>query len=158
METTGRVVSAFLKHRPTSIKVDVVGIGAGVVDRLREMGYPVVGIESAARARDAHKFTNLKAEIWDGFAQLMRQGLVALPPDDVLAGQLAAIKYKYASSGQLQIESKDDLKKRVGYSPDRADALVYAFADLRGTSLSEIEQPMQDSRWTDWQDGSRWRV
>lgn len=158
METTGRVIAAYKSHSAQSIKVDVVGIGAGVVDRLRELGYPVVGIESGGRAREADKYINLRAEMWSGFADLMRQGLVGLPPDDVLAGQLAAIKYQYRSSGQMQIESKEDLKKRVGYSPDRGDAVVYAFADLRSVPLSAIEQPAEESRWTDWEDGSRWRT
>jgi hypothetical protein len=52
---------------------------------------------------------------------------VALPPDDKLTGDLAAPRYKQASGGRLQVESKDDIKKRLGRSTDHGDAVVMAF-------------------------------
>lgn len=55
---------------------------------------------------------------------------IALPPDDELLSELASVKYKVDARGAIQIESKDEMRKRLGHSPDRADAVVLAFANL----------------------------
>jgi phage terminase large subunit len=161
MEVAGAVANAAAEYGPTSIKVDAVGIGAGVADRLRELSLPAIDIQSGARADDNKRYINKRAEMWDALAILLRSGDVTLPPDEALAGQLAAVKFIYDSTGRMQLESKADLKKRTGYSPDRADAVVYAFAKGETASLGTFEQPMKDggSLWTDRETTrSRWRV
>ena len=106
------------------IVVDVCGIGAGIVDRLIEMGDNVLAIDNASKSSEPEKYYNLRSEIWckaaDGFADGDVQ-LVNIEPK--LKGQLTTPTYEYRD-GRILIESKADIKKRLGNSPDRADAYV----------------------------------
>jgi hypothetical protein len=130
-ETTGHVVQAAREHLPAEIRVDGAGVGGGVVDQLAEMGWPVVDMQAGARAVDSEHYLNARAEWFWRLRERLESGEIDIDPtDDVLASQLAALQYKFTSRGQIQIESKDDMRKRGMPSPDRADALVLAFADL----------------------------
>ena len=130
-ETTGRVIAALRETGASLAKVDGVGVGGGVVDQLAELGYPVADMQAGARPNDPDTFVNARAEWYWGLRQRFEVGDIDIDPDDAeLAAQLAQIKYKYTSRGQLQIESKDDMKKRGLSSPDRADALMLAFAPI----------------------------
>lgn len=133
METAGRVIVSYreVKPTPTQIRVDGVGVGGGVVDRLAEQGFPVLDMQAGAQAMDPALFKNARAEWYWGLRQLFEDGLVDIDPDDdELAAQLQAIKYMYTSRGQLQIESKDDMRKRGMPSPDRADTMMLAMAKV----------------------------
>jgi hypothetical protein len=127
METTGRIVRLSSSYGPERINVDEVGLGGGVVDRLRELGLPVHGVNAGAASSDPERYVNLRAEMWWTLAERFREGAIDLPPDEVLAGQLTAVRYKYDSRGRLQIESKDESRKRGVSSPDRAEALMHAY-------------------------------
>jgi len=124
METVGKV-RRLLMARPNAIaNIDVIGIGAGVFDRLVEMAdiaHRVNGINSAQAAMDKEQYKNLRAEGWDLAKEWLKTGI--LKPDEDWY-QLAKPKYKIVSSGQMQLESKEDLKKRNVNSPDVADAFV----------------------------------
>ena len=134
MATTGQV-AAILEGTGATAVVDVIGVGAGVVDRLRELGHRVIGFNSSERSdatdvsRELH-FLNQRAAAWWRMRELLDPALgaeVALPDDDQLIGDLTAPRWWVNSSGRIQIESKDDLRKRLGRSTDTADAVVYAF-------------------------------
>ena len=130
-ETTGRVIAALRETHAVLAKVDGVGVGGGVVDQLAEFGHPVADMQAGQRAVDPETFFNARAEWYWGLRQRFEDGDIDLDPaDEELAAQLAQIKYKYKSRGQLLIESKDDMKKRGLSSPDRADALMLAFAPV----------------------------
>lgn len=130
-ETTGRVIAAMRETHAVLAKVDGVGVGGGVVDQLVEHGWAVADMQAGQRALDPETFLNARAEWYWGLRQRFEAGDIDLDPDDgELAAQLSQIKYKYTSRGQLQIESKDDMKKRGLSSPDRADALMLAFAHV----------------------------
>jgi len=139
METTGWVIAEHREVGASKIKVDVIGIGAGVVDRLKEQGYPVVGINVAEAASDTEKFANLRSELWWNLRELLDPNPkinpepVALPPDDELLADLSGVKYKIDSRGRIQVEPKEEMKKRLGRSPDRGDAVVLAFAPDKNT-------------------------
>lgn len=115
------------KERPELICVDVIGIGAGVVDRLRELRLPVMGINVSESAAMKEEYHLLRTELWflarDWFAK--RDCKI---DDKTLAKELVAVQYDYTSSGKLIAESKDDMKKRGVRSPDIADAFVLTFA------------------------------
>jgi len=128
MALCGAVIHALGETGATMVKVDVIGVGAGVYDRCREQGKPVAPINVAEAPRDTERFANLRAELYWNLRELLRDGQMALPPDDDLAGQLASIKYKFDSRGRILIESKEDMRKRGLSSPDHADALALAFA------------------------------
>ena len=131
MQLAGRVVDA---HRhwsparpPDRIVVDEIGVGAGVVDRLKELDLPVTGINVGRPARQRTLFANLRAEGYWRLRELFSQSQVAIPNDPELAGQLSSLRYSYNSRGQLIIESKDDARARGIPSPDKADAMMLAF-------------------------------
>lgn len=109
--------------------VDGVGLGGGVVDILAESGMPVEDLQSGAGATDPSRFKNARAEWYWGLRTLFQDGRIDIDPaDDELAAQLAAIRYDLDSHGRIVIESKDDMKARGMHSPDRADALMFAYA------------------------------
>ena len=109
------------------IVVDEVGVGAGVVDRLKELGLPVTGINVGRPARQRAQFANLRAEGYWRLYDLFSQGHISIPNDPELVGQLASLRYSYNSRGQLIIEGKDDARARGIPSPDKADAMMLAF-------------------------------
>lgn len=143
-ETTGLTKRAADEYGTRVLKVDEIGIGRGVVDRLEEEGFDNVGVNVSERSNDPERFHNLRAELWWNLRERLDPDTtrnpdpLALPPDDELLAELAAVKYKLTSRGQVQIESKEDMKKRLGRSPDRADAVVLALAphDRSGFALS----------------------
>lgn len=128
-ETTGRVIDVAREKVAGQIRVDGVGVGGGVVDQLAELGWPVLDLQAGARALDPERFINARAEWYWGLRQRFEQGDIDLDPDDDdLAAQLGALRFKHTSRGQVQIESKDDMRRRGMPSPDRADALMLAYA------------------------------
>ena len=131
MQLAGRVVDAHrhwsLARPPDRIVVDEIGVGAGVVDRLKELKLPVTGINVGRPARQRTLFANLRAEGYWRLRELFSQSQLAIPNDPELAGQLSSLRYSYNSRGQLIIESKDDARARGIPSPDKADAMMLAF-------------------------------
>lgn len=133
--------AVFCKQREVGgclVVVDGTGVGGGVADRLREMGCNVLGIESAAADKEPAKFINRRAGMWWRAGQAFAEGAVALTdPSEELAGQLTVPTYSFASAGRIKVESKDDIKARLGRSPDHADAYVMGldcleYAEPRG--------------------------
>lgn len=130
-ETTGRAINTKAMHGVHEVRVEGVGVGAGVVDELLESGHDVVDMQPGAPARDAEHFANARAEWWWGIRQLFEDGDIDIDPlDDELASQLGAMRYTFTARGQIKIESKEDMRKRGLPSPDRADSLMLALADV----------------------------
>jgi hypothetical protein len=127
MEIVGRVVEQIERHGIRAVYVDGVGIGSGVIDRLREMGQPVFEVQAAARASNPERFVNLRAELFWELRTRFMEGSIQIPNDPELAGQLLSLRYQMTSSGKVKIERKAVLKSRGMASPDRADALALAF-------------------------------
>lgn len=129
MQTVGRVRSILADFPPVSaLKVDVIGVGAGVADRLREGGYPVVDVNVSRAASAPREFASLRHELWWALREQFREGTIAGPIDDTTMGQLSSVRYRYDSShSRPVVESKDDMKKRQLRSPDRAEAMMLAF-------------------------------
>lgn len=129
MEIAGRLKRIIQTENPSKVYIDCIGIGAGVVDRLQEMGFSCVeGINVGRSANDKERFWNLRAELWSEMRDwLMQEMPVQIPDDDALHGELCSLGYKYKSGGELLIESKDDLRARGMPSPDGADCLALTF-------------------------------
>ena len=133
MAVTGLVVKAKKEKGPLkSLNVDADGMGSGVVDRLRELKHEVNEFHGGGKSNDPDRFRNLKAEIYWGFRERLVEGTLSLPNDLELKAQLTSCTYRVTSSGQLEITPKDEMKKKGLKSPDRAEAMIYAFADLGG--------------------------
>lgn len=138
METVGRAEMKRKEIRSAYAYVDEIGMGSGVVDRWREVvqtSAAIMGINVAEKARDEEQFANLRAELYWHLREAFNPKGVApleIPNDPDLIAQLSAIKYKINSAGKIQMEPKEDTKKRLGQSPDRADALMLANAHFSG--------------------------
>ncbi|MCH8116404.1 MAG: hypothetical protein IIB25_13115 [Chloroflexi bacterium] len=129
MRTTGLVVKAIAEFNPRHVRIDEIGIGAGVVDRLHELNHSIVeGINVGTRASDPEHFFNLRSELYDGLRARFEERMITIPNDEELIGQLASIRVEYTSRGQLKVEPKETMRRRSLPSPDKADALLLAFA------------------------------
>jgi hypothetical protein len=130
MTLAGLIKRIIEAESPKRVCIDSIGIGAGVVDRLHELGYTdiVIGVNVATRAEDAARYKNCRAEIWDRAREWLLQDMpIELPDSDELETDLCGIGYKHDSSDKLQLESKDDMKKRGLLSPDTAEAFILTF-------------------------------
>lgn len=126
----GTRLRGFMDHQTDLAVIDVIGVGAGVVDYARTLGLNVTAFNASRRSRRRDRsglfqFKNQRAAMW----WMMREALdptfdpvLALPPDDDLLGELTAPKWR-EMNGKIQVEAKEDLKKRLGRSTDRADAV-----------------------------------
>jgi len=135
MTTTGRV-AAILQRRGGVAVVDVIGLGGPVLDRLREQGLNAIAF-NASEASDATdrsgelRFLNRRAEAWWKLREALDpafEPVLGLPDDDELLGDLTAPRWRINSSGRIQIESKDEIRKRIGRSTDAGDAVVQVLA------------------------------
>lgn len=128
-----------------SLNIDAVGVGAGVYDRMDELadngdidyevfeisgGSSAIGEYGGKPAKD--KFVNLRAQIHWQLRDVFKPNddgtsNVHIPDDAELKKQLSEIRYKFASDKRIKIEEKEEMKKRIGMSPDKADALGYCF-------------------------------
>jgi hypothetical protein len=126
MQTASRVAEFAEREEPDTIFVDGAGVGGGVVDRLRQLGHDVIDVNGGGRATDDTAYFNLRAEMWGK----MRAWLATanLPDDSELSADLASPEYGFDARNRLQLERKEDMKKRGLASPDSADALALTFA------------------------------
>lgn len=131
MEVVGNVKQTCLELCPGAPKtvelhVDIIGLGSGVVDKLDEDGYNVLGINSSETAIDEERFINVRSEMWFAARASLdpaNPAAMSLPKDDRLAGDLSAIKILPPDSrGRFRIEPKEKTKERLGRSPDAGDS------------------------------------
>lgn len=130
MQTVGLLKIEYdnAKEKPDAIMVDVIGIGAGVVDRAKEIGLPVVAVNVAESASADHRYARLRDEIWFLGREWLERRDCKLADDDPLIGELTTPKYQVLSNGKIKVEGKDEMKKRGVASPNRADAWLLTFA------------------------------
>jgi phage terminase large subunit len=140
MQTVGRVMAEYEglspSMRPSEILVDSIGVGGGVVDRLRELGAPVRGINVGEAPAMGNTYMNLRAELWFKTKGWLEDRSCKLPNDDQLLAELTSIRYGFTPGGKMKAESKDDMRKRGLKSPDLADALCLTMASDAATALS----------------------
>lgn len=137
-QTAGRAIVAWRECRVTDINVDGVGVGAGVVDTLDEDGYPVNDMQAGGGSNEPKRFVNARAEWYWNLRTMFERDEIDLDPDDEeLAAQLSSLRYVYTRRGQIQIESKDDMRKRGMPSPDRADAAMLACNEPIANGVSD---------------------
>jgi len=136
----GKVVTALNQYRSelSAVNVDKLGIGWGMYTHLKELGFPVVAINITETSTDPEQFFNSRAEFCWGFRLRLQQGQVSGLLDEKTIGQLAGMRFKQNARGQTEIESKDAAFKRGVHSPDRAEAVLLAFAE-RNRSYSALE-------------------
>lgn len=120
------------RERPSAIYVDSIGIGAGVADRLRELGLPAIDINVSESPALKNVYTKLRAELWYSAKFYFEQRNVLIPSSVALGSrlvdELVEPEAKYTSLGKNDVESKREMKARGIKSPNLADALCMTFA------------------------------
>jgi hypothetical protein len=146
MQVAGWVAELIRTEKPARVNIDVGGLGAGVVDRLLEQGYgeligsinfgssPIVPAPLDEHGKSSGGFKNRRAEMYSNLKKLL-EGRFSLPDSDALQSDLCAAAYSYDSSGKLVLESKIDIKKRLGFSPDEGDAVALCCAEPNGSPI-----------------------
>jgi len=144
MELAGRVAEAYRELLPETVIVDETGLGGGVVDRLKQLGIPVVGVNFGAQAAvDPGAYANMRAEIW-GQMRSWLQGEVDIPNMRELRDDLVGVEYGYDGKMRIQLERKDKMRERGLASPDIGDALALTFASYhraRAIAQARTVQP-----------------
>lgn len=140
METVGIVKSAWdetpIGRRPLYIFVDAIGLGAGVADRLRELGLPAISVNVSETAALSEKYERLRSELWFKGRDFLDKKDCSLAGDEDLAFELALPIFDYTSSGKLKVEEKKLTVKRTGeQSPNRADAFLLTLVNDAATAL-----------------------
>jgi hypothetical protein len=138
MQTAQHVAEAIRRERPIQTFVDGSGIGAGVVDRLRQLNFQVVDVNGGNSSMNP-RYLNKRAEMWAEMKEFII-GLCELPRDDELKKELTAVQYSFTDKGRIRLQRKEDLMDDYNFSPDRADALAMTFAyPIADFSESAIE-------------------
>ena len=128
MEVASAVAAHYWKIKPDAIIVDAGAMGAGVIDRLRQMGMPsVFEVNFGQAAIDSERYANIRAEMYFKVLEWLKRG-GAIPNDTDLKSELTVTEYKYTQAGKIILQPKEKIKELTGRSPDRADSLALTFA------------------------------
>lgn len=155
METTGHVVRELTRigivprRRSTPFQdpgrnaygrvvVDEVGVGGGLLDRLKEQGYATEGFNGGRSPKDGERFANLRAEAYWTLRAKLEAGALTLPRDEALAEELLATRWTTNSAGRTILEPKTSIRARIGRSPDRADAVSMVVERVTSGSIGGV--------------------
>lgn len=127
MDLATEAATAIERLKPDAVFVDGGGVGGGVVDRLKMLGYRVIEVQSGEKARDEEKYLNRRAELWGEMRDWLMHGCI--DNEESLIDDLTGPEYALHLKGQIKLESKDAMKKRGLASPDDGDALALTFAE-----------------------------
>jgi hypothetical protein len=134
MATVQKCVQLVAETGVRRLAVDVGGPGGGVADRLTELGYAVEAVHFGGSATEPERFKNRRAELFWKLREALERGTVALAEDDDVRADLSALRYEFAADGRIVIEGKDEVRRRLGRSPDRGDALALALSAATGAA------------------------
>jgi hypothetical protein len=138
MTVVGHVIRAIEEFRPTLTVVDEGGLGAGVLDRLKEQRYKVRGVNFGWKSSRPAMYGNKRAEIWGALKEWL--STASIPNDKHLRDDLTGPRVKPNSAGAIFLESKKEMKARGLASPDAADAIAVTFAFPIGTDDPVLNQ------------------
>lgn len=151
MQFAGRVAEAIHKYKPDGVFIDVGGLGAGVVDRLIQLNFDVIGVNFGGTA-DRHidgiaKAADKRSQMWLTMGQALATGL-GIHDGTRLEFELLSPNYTYDAENAKRLESKKDMKKRGIASPDEADALALTYAyPVEARSIIEQEEERHDDEY-----------
>jgi len=137
----GRIAEEHNRHRAMLICVDEGGIGSGVVDRLKQLRLPVVGVQfggkplGAVQLGEGVKVANRRAEMWAIMREWLSGGMI--PDDQELADDLIGVEYGFNARDEILLEKKEHMKSRGLASPDDGDGLALTFAVPAHPSFEE---------------------
>lgn len=147
-ETIARLLLHAIKVTgATRVKIDAIGIGAGLVGEMRNLrdvgahGADIIGVKVSEKATDPNMYYNLRSQIWWEVGRIAAEqrimDLSRMENADTTIAQLLEPRYKHDLRGRIQVEPKDELRKRTNRSPDDADALLLAYYTPPGTSVTD---------------------
>ncbi len=113
-------------HANVIVAIDGGGVGGGLVDRLRQLGFSPIEVQFGSKATDPRRYANKRAEIWSLMKEWLKGG--ALPKRDDIVSDLVNVEYSYTTADAILLESKQSMKARGLPSPDIADAIALTFA------------------------------
>ena len=126
MTVVGYVIEAIEEFKPTLVVIDEGGLGAGIVDRLKEQRYKITGVNFGNKAKNPIMYGNMRAQMWGDMREWLKTA--SIPNDRFLKTDLISPMMKPDSRGTIFLESKKDMKARGLASPDAADAICVTFA------------------------------
>ena len=131
------VLQAVQESGATAVKVDSIGVGFGVIGELRNLASQgkhaarIVAVNVSEKSSQPDKFKNLRAEIWweigRGLSERQGWDLSQMANADTTVAQLLEPLWEVDAQGRIFVEPKDEIRKRLGRSPDNADALLLAY-------------------------------
>lgn len=131
---------------PEKCGIDTVGLGAGVFDNMKEKGKKcreIISGKKPTKKLDSYEFQNLRSQMWWQLRENVKNKDIHIPGDDEeLLTDLTAPRYEIVGDKKIKVESKDGIKQRLGRSPDKGDAVVYANAMRSGI----LEKPKMRRR------------
>lgn len=146
MALVGYVMDEQREFGARAVFVDGTGLGAGAVDRLKQLGVPVVDVQFGSQATDKNRYYNRRTQIWADMADWVK-GDVDLPDDcSALRDDLIGPEYGFDGRLRMQLERKEDMKKRGLASPDIGDALACTFDEYRATAMPRA-RTIKRVRW-----------
>jgi hypothetical protein len=125
MKCASFIGDSIKQRNPMCTTIDEIGIGAGVLDRLRQMGFSVLGGNSGNSSENP-RYLNKRAEAYFALKEYIEAGC-ELPTDKLLSDDLRMLSYDFTDKGRLRLDRKQDFLANFGRSPDRADALALTF-------------------------------
>jgi hypothetical protein len=141
MQLANMVGGLIKEWHPAATFVDEVGVGAGVVDRLRQLGFDVIGVNAGSKPYDEVTYYNKRAEMWDGMRGWLA-GPADLPHHDPeLRASLVGVEYGFDDKERMRLERKQDMKRRGLDSPDEGDAIAHTFAEPLGDPRANSFEP-----------------
>ena len=140
MQVATVVADAVREFRPAATFVDGIGVGAGVVDRLRMLNYEIIEVNAGVKPDDESTYVNKRAEMWDRMKAWFRDGC-DIPNDAALRQSLIGIEYSFNDKELMRMERKADMKKRGLESPDEGDAIAMTFAESMGDYTTNWFEP-----------------
>jgi phage terminase large subunit len=130
------------------VKVDTIGVGGGVADKLRRnQRLRVVDIVVSETSDDEEKYSRLRDQLWFGLADWLKTG--AIPADGKLEGELVSPTYGFDERGRRKVVSKDKIKAKLGRSPDRAEGLMLSVYEGGEATDGDVGSVVEDDeqRW-----------
>lgn len=150
MKIAGEMVVMAEKHRVDNYAGDAIGIGSGILARVKELKPHALMIEinsAASSEEDPERFANLRAEMWWYAMTMIMDKKVPYPEDEDLRAQLIAVRFKpINSNGKVLLELKENTKKRIGRSPDRADAWVMGIWATKKARVTVFKDSWREER------------
>lgn len=128
MTFAGTVIHHINRFKPDAVFIDSGAMGAGVIDRIRQLGYSCIDVAFGGKADSDGRYVNRRTEMYFKLTKFIKEDGGSLPQDDTLSEELTNVYYGFDNRGRLKLKSKEEIKETLGRSPDMADALALTFA------------------------------